>query len=97
MKTPIESYDLWSPFAEVNVNKNLSSCFNYNNLKQNSQELSNLFDVLYTKEERTVNLDLGFRGRPAIGSAVMSQVNLETLDQEPWRLLIAQGAWNVPL
>ncbi|UKO96833.1 hypothetical protein [Nostoc sp. UHCC 0870] len=90
MKTPIESYDLWSPFAEVNVNKNLGSFFNYNNLKQNYQELGNLFDVLYTKEERTVNLDVGFRGRPAIGSAVMSQVNLETLDQEPWRSLIGQ-------
>ncbi len=90
MKTPIESFDLWSPFAKNNINKDLGSFFNYNNLKQNYQELGNLFDALYTKEERTVDLDVGFRGRPAIGSAVMSQVDLDDLDNEPWRSLISQ-------
>ncbi|MFB2770953.1 hypothetical protein ACE1AT_16925 [Pelatocladus sp. BLCC-F211] len=90
MKTQIESFTSWSPFARVNVNKNLGSFFNYNNLKQNYQELGNLFDVLYTKEERTVDLDVGFRGRPAIGSAIMSQVDLDALDNEPWRSLISQ-------
>ncbi|MEA5572382.1 tubulin-like doman-containing protein [Calothrix sp. UHCC 0171] len=90
MKTPISAFELWSPFAKTSINKNLSSFFNYNNLKQNYQELGNLFDALYTTEERTVDLDVGFRGRPAIGSAVMSQVNLNSLDDEPWRSLINQ-------
>lgn len=90
LKTPIESFDLWSPFAQQNFNKELKTFFNYNTIKQNQPDLANLFDVLYTKEEREANLDVGFRGRPAIGSAVMSQVDLERLDQEPWGTLIKQ-------
>ncbi|HLO85398.1 MAG TPA: tubulin-like doman-containing protein [Nostocaceae cyanobacterium] len=90
MKTPIESFDLWSPFNEKSINKNLGSFFGYNNLKQNYQNLGNLFDILYTKDEREVELDVGFRGRPAIGSAIMSQVDLDTLDKEPWQQIINQ-------
>jgi Tubulin like len=90
MKTPIEAFEVWSPFSEKSINKNLGSFFGYNNLKQNYQTLGNLFDVLYTQEEREVELDVGFRGRPAIGSAIMSQVDLDTLDQEPWRTIITQ-------
>ena len=90
MKTPIESFDLWSPFGQQNLNKQLKTFFNYNTIKQNQPDLANLFDVLYTKEEREADLDVGFRGRPAIGSAVMSQVDLERLDQEPWGTLIKQ-------
>lgn len=88
MKTKIESFDLWSPFGGVNSSKELKAFFNYNTLKQNQPALGNLFDVLYTKDEQEVSLDVGFRGRPAIGSAVMSQVDLERLDQEPWGALI---------
>lgn len=88
MKTPIESFDVWSPFAEQSFNKELKTFFNYNTLKQNEPTLGNLFDVLYSKEEREAKLDVGFRGRPAIGSAVMSQVNLDRLDQKPWSQFI---------
>jgi hypothetical protein len=90
MQTPIAAFDVWSPFNEKSINKNLGSFFGYNNLKQNYQTLGNLFDVLYTQEEREVELDVGFRGRPAIGSAIMSQVDLDTLDKEPWRTIISQ-------
>jgi hypothetical protein len=101
MKTKIESFDLWSPFGGVNSSKELKAFFNYNTLKQNQPALGNLFDVLYTKDEQEVSLDVGFRGRPAIGSAVMSQVDLERLDQEPWGALIKQiqadtGAGKAP-
>jgi hypothetical protein len=90
LKTPIESFDLWSPFGNTSTNQNLASFFNYNTLKQNNEVLGNLFDILYTKEEREADLDVGFRGRPAIGSAVMSRVDLDDLDQEPWGTLIGQ-------
>ena len=78
MKTRIKSFSpyVWSPFGNTVVNRNLSSFFNYNNFKENNPALGNFFDVLYTKDEREVPLDVGFRGRPAIGSAIMSQVNL---------------------
>lgn len=92
MQTEIQSYlpDLWSPFGQTSLNKNLGSFFGYNNLTQNQAELGHLFDVLYTKEEREANLDVGFRGRPAIGSAIVSRLDLDNLQEEPWASLIAQ-------
>jgi hypothetical protein len=41
-------------------------------------------EVLYTPDERNQQLDEGFRGRPSIGAAVMSQIDLKRLDTEPW-------------
>lgn len=90
MQTPIKSFDLWSPFAKNSLNKELSAFFNYNNVKQSEPALANLFDVLYTDREKQENLDVGFRGRPAIGAAVMSQVDLNRLNEEPWGTFIQQ-------
>ena len=90
MQTSIKSFDLWSPFAKNSLNKELSAFFNYNNIKQSEPALANLFDVLYTEKEKQENLDVGFRGRPAIGAAVMSQVDLNRLDEEPWGTFIEQ-------
>lgn len=90
MQTKIESFPLWSPFANNSINKNLGSFFQYNILKQDEQALGNLFDVLYTSEERDANLDVGFRGRPAIGAAVMSQVKLNALDGDSWGTLMGK-------
>ena len=42
----------------------------------------------FTPEELEANLEVGFRGRPAIGSAVMSQIDLDNLDGDAWRQLI---------
>jgi hypothetical protein len=101
MKTKIESFDLWSPLSQLSLNKQLGVFFNYNTLKEQQPNLANLFDVLYTQQERETDLDYGFRGRPAIGSAVMSQIDLEKLDQEPWASIITQiqvdvGAGKTP-
>lgn len=91
MKTKIDSFGLWSPFANTSANKNLSSFFEYNILKNDEPALGNLFDVLYTNEERNANLDVGFRGRPAIGAAIMSQVKLNALDiSDSWGKLMSQ-------
>ncbi|WP_310484948.1 tubulin-like doman-containing protein [Chamaesiphon sp. VAR_48_metabat_403] len=46
--------------------------------------LANLLEVLYTPDERNQQLDEGFRGRPSIGAAVMSQIDLKRLEIEPW-------------
>ncbi|MBD2663526.1 hypothetical protein B6N60_03422 [Richelia sinica FACHB-800] len=90
MKTEIRDFGLWSPFANTSVNKNLGSFFEYNLLKDDEPALGNLFDVLYTSQEREANLDVGFRGRPAIGAAVMSQVKLDALDYDSWCQLLNQ-------
>lgn len=87
MQPAVDSLDLWTPFSE-SLNKSLGAFFKYETIKSNNPTLGGLFDVLYTEKERKAQLDVGFRGRPAIGAAVMSQVNLDTVDQEPWRSLI---------
>jgi hypothetical protein len=92
MKTPIESFtpNIWSPLGNRD-NRTLASLFNYNNYTQDAP-MRHLFDVLYTERERETSLDVGFRGRPAIGAAVMSKLNLDgtALDEEPWITLFNQ-------
>jgi hypothetical protein len=94
-QTKIEVYGLWSPFGNEQ-NKSLEHFFSYNTYKETHPEISNLFDVLYTKNERDLQLDVGFRGRPAIGSAIFSQLDLgkESI-QEPWQSFIQDIRNNV--
>ena len=87
MKTPIELLSFRSPFSN-STNKTLGSFLNYNSYKNSHPALGHLFDVLYTKDERETPLDVGFRGRPAIGSAIISQVNFDETEQEPCATLI---------
>lgn len=87
MQPLVKSLDLWTPFSD-SLNKSLGAFFKYETIKTNNAALGGLFDILYTEKERKAQLDVGFRGRPAIGAAIMSQVNLDTVDQEPWRSLI---------
>jgi hypothetical protein len=100
MQTQIDSLEVWSPF-QGSLNKSLGGFFNYEQYQFNHPALGHLFDVLYTKGERDAELDVGFRGRPAIGSAIMSQVKLDSASQEPWRSLIQDiemdlGAGKLP-
>jgi hypothetical protein len=81
MSTPVKSYDLWSPFKGKLGGRELASYFNYGTMDAG---LANLLEVLYTPDERNQQLDEGFRGHPAIGAAVMSQIDLKRLDTEPW-------------
>lgn len=86
MKGEIKSLEVWSPFRDK-VNKSLGNFFNYETYRNDDTNLGDLFDVLYTKGEREAQLDVGFRGRPAIGAAIMSQVKLDASTEEPWRSL----------
>ncbi|HEY9828878.1 MAG TPA: hypothetical protein V6D19_25955 [Stenomitos sp.] len=87
LQTPIESLEVWSPFQDGS-NKTLGTFFNYESYRHSNKALGHLFDVLYTKAERNAELDVGFRGRPAIGAAIMSQVRLERSGQDVWSRLI---------
>ncbi|MBK8464912.1 MAG: hypothetical protein IPL32_03695 [Chloracidobacterium sp.] len=71
--------DIWSPLE--NGKRQLDNFFNSNLL---SPEAGHLFNLLYSPEEQKTNLEVGFRGRPAIGAAVMaSAINLD--NAEPWK------------
>ena len=89
-RTRLNSFGLWSPFSKTTTDKQLRALFGYDSLKRSEgqKELGDLFDVLFTPEEKEAALDVGFRGRPAIGSAVMSQIDLDNLDEEVWRQFI---------
>lgn len=89
VETPIGTMEVWSPF-DGRHNHNLRTFFSYENYSGTKAPLGHLFDTLYTQEEQEADLDTGFRGRPAIGSAIMSQLNLEEKGQEPWNSLMQQ-------
>jgi hypothetical protein len=88
MAAPIKYHGLWSPFAQESQSRELGSFFRHATIRSNKPELASFFDVLYSSEERTQTLDKGFRGRPSIGSAVMSQIDMRRLGEEPWSSLI---------
>jgi len=82
--------DVWSPF-EDDARPCLDSFFKYRDLQQDDPAAANLFDVLFSPKEKETNVDMGFRGHPAIGAAVLGKsVNLS--EAEPWQTLRNQMA-----
>ena len=88
MQAKLTDFGLWSPLGQAATVKKLSSLFSYDSLQQISPDLGSLVDVLFTPEELEANLEVGFRGRPAIGSAVMSQIELDNRNGDVWQQLI---------
>lgn len=67
----------WTPVEDVNT-ASLSSIFDYVRMQRTSPDDADLMDLLFSKDEREVTIFEGFRGRPAIGSAIFGKtVNLE--------------------
>lgn len=87
-KNNLESAKLWTPVEEKR--NTMDEVFQYNSLvnRKDTQALGYLYESLYTEQERTTNLDKGFRGHPAIGSAVINQKMSEK--EEPWNDLLPQ-------
>lgn len=86
-KTPllfVPNHDTWSPFTEK-PQPQLDAFFEYNSLSSNpaNKPTAHLFDVLYDPEEKSTNLEMGFRGHPSIGAAVLSST-LKFGKTEPW-------------
>jgi len=79
MRTRVREFASWSPCQEAGT---LRDIFRRHNL---DPSVRNLFDVLYTQEEQKMDLRDGFRGRPAIGSGVMSRF---IQDEQSWEDLI---------
>ena len=74
-----EDYGTWNPLGDLTFSSNLRKIFNRQSLESgNLEPLAKLFDALYSPDEQEADLAVGFRGRPPIGSAVMSRLELET-------------------
>jgi len=74
---------VWSPFGE-GAHPTLENFFHYSALKAQNEAAANLFDVLFSPQEKKVVLDEGFLGHPSIGAAVMAR-NVELSGDEPWK------------
>ncbi|QFZ92221.2 hypothetical protein [Synechococcus elongatus] len=66
-------YGVWDPLSDTGT-RNLDQIFNRPAMPSIAPNLEFLYDALYSPDERQVLLDVGFRGRPPIGSAVMSRL-----------------------
>lgn len=84
MSMPIENKGVWSPFKAGN--KTLTDLFKYSTYQETP--IGDFFNVLYTQAEQKDNLDEGFHGHPAVGAAVMSQINLSQGTDEFWQTFI---------
>lgn len=73
----LRDYGHWSPLGNASGAMSLDQVFPKAVLRTQAPALASLFDCLFPPEEQSVDLEVGFRGRPPIGSAVMSRVNLE--------------------
>ncbi|MFM1842255.1 MAG: hypothetical protein RLZZ490_991 [Cyanobacteriota bacterium] len=87
MKGDFRHYGIWNPLADQIHSSNLASVFNKQALQAGAPPLAKLFDALYSPAEQQADLNVGFRGRPPIGSAVMSRLKLDDLNQ-------GQPAWQ---
>jgi hypothetical protein len=73
----LRDYGAWSPLSTASGGISLDQVFPKAILRTQAPAVAALFDCLFPPEEQTADLEVGFRGRPPIGSAVMSRVSLE--------------------
>ncbi|MCT0218737.1 hypothetical protein KQ304_06960 [Synechococcus sp. CS-1329] len=72
----LRHYGTWSPLSNSSGAISLDQVFPKAILRTRASGLAALFDCLFPPEEQAADLEVGFRGRPPIGSAVMSRVSL---------------------
>lgn len=80
-KGEIRDYGHWSPLSSSTAAVSLEQIFSKASLRTQAPGLAALFDCLFPPEEQQADLEVGFRGRPPIGSAIMSRVDLEQESQ----------------
>ncbi|MCT0203135.1 hypothetical protein [Synechococcus sp. CS-603] len=73
----LRDYGHWSPLSSSSGAVSLDQVFPKAILNSQASGLASLFDCLFPPEEQAADLEVGFRGRPAIGAAVMNRINLE--------------------
>jgi hypothetical protein len=74
----LRHYGNWSPLSNSFGAIRLDQVFAKALLRTQAEGLGSLFDCLFPPEEQVADLGVGFRGRPPIGAAVMSRINLVT-------------------
>lgn len=87
----LRDYGTWSPLSTSSGAISLDQIFPKAVLRTQAPGIASLFDCLFPPEEQTADLEVGFRGRPPIGSAVMSRVSLEKEAQGgQWQQMLSE-------
>jgi len=76
-RAELRDYGQWSPLSTASGAISLDQVFPKAVLRTQAPGVAALFDCLFPPEEQSADLEVGFRGRPPIGSAVMSRISLE--------------------
>jgi hypothetical protein len=84
----VKNYGFWNPLAEFSDRLSLSQIYREQTLKDTHKELGELLDLLISPEEKQADLSVGFRGRPSIGSAIVSRIDLTAFNEGPWAKLV---------
>ena len=99
----LRDYGQWSPLTTSSGAITLDQVFPKAVLRTQASGVAALFDCLFPPEEQSADLEVGFRGRPPIGSAVMSRIDLEQEAQTgQWQQMLndiqtAAGSGDPPL
>jgi hypothetical protein len=85
----------WSPFPKGQAAPSMENFFQYATVKNQNPSLGLLFDMLFDRDQRRAKLDIGFRGRPSIGAAVLG-AKVDIGVEEPWHAIAEEirGATN---
>lgn len=85
--SPATQSNHWPIFEQKNQ-ETFIQIFNYSEVNKDTSRY--LFDVFYNQEERSPNnkLDVGFKGRPAIGAACITKIANEAPTNSVWNSLL---------
>lgn len=78
----------WTPVEDVNT-ASLGTIFDYARMQRTNPDDADLMDLLFSKQERDLTIFEGFRGRPAIGSAIFGKT--VNLDGPMWKDLYSRA------
>lgn len=84
----LKNYGYWNPLGEYSERLTLSDIYRESSLRAVDSGLGELYDSLVSPDEKQADLSVGFRGRPSIGSAVVSRIRATGFSQGPWPDLI---------
>lgn len=84
----LRNYGYWNPLGDYSDRLTLSDIYREAGMRAIDAGLGELYDCLVSPEEKQADLSVGFRGRPSIGSAVVSRIRATGFSQGPWPDLI---------
>jgi len=81
-RNPLEVQGPWSPVEDPD-SASLSTIFDHALMRRSDADAADLMELLFSTEERDLTIFEGFRGRPAIGSAISGKT--VSLEADAWK------------